>query len=180
MAGLSKPCDHDMRLEDTEMYVNGFRTANCQTTGYTAEKAEKTVPRSRFLEAVSEQIPQKERDYEEEAFESVGANAPGEVKQAWMEAAKEIGANGLGIGKNGMMTHISQMMIERVERGWNGGNPNDILGNSVQSALRAAKEALYDLDHPRAAGHTRSIEAQRGRAQERKFYLAFIARLERL
>ena len=70
-----------------------------------------------------------------------------------MEAAKEIGANGLGIGKNGMMTHISQMMVERVERGWNGGNPNDILGSSVQSALRAAKEALYDLDHPLAAGH---------------------------
>lgn len=97
-----------------------------------------------------------------------------------MEAAKEIGANGLGIGKNGMMTHISQMMVERVERGWNGGNPNDILGSSVQSALRAAKEALYDLDHPLAAGHARSIEVQNSRMQERKFYLAFIDRLERL
>lgn len=141
---------------------------------------EKNAPQSRFLETVSEQIPQRERNYDEEAFESVGANAPEEVKQAWMEAAKEIGTNGFGIGKNGMMSHISQMMIERVERGWNGGDPNDILGSSVQSALRAVKQALYDLDHPRSAGHTRSIEAQRCRAQERKFYQAFIERLERL
>lgn len=162
------------------MHVNGLGAANYQTAGYTAGKTEKGALQSRFLEAVSEQIPQKKRDYDEEAFESVGANAPKEVKQAWMEAAKEIGTNGLGIGKNGMMKHISQMMIERVERGWNGGSPNDILGSSVQSALRAAKEALYDLDHPRAAGHTRSIEVQRCRAQERKFYLAFIERLERL
>ncbi len=141
---------------------------------------EKNASQSRFLETVSEQISQRERNYDEEAFESVGANAPEEVKQAWMEAAKEIGTNGLGIGKNGMMSHISQMMIERVERGWNGGDPNDILGSSVQSALRAVKQALYDLDHPRSAGHTRSIEAQRCRAQERKFYQAFIERLERL
>ncbi len=162
------------------MHVSGFGTANYQTGGYTAGKTEKNVPQSRFLEAASEQIPQKERNYDEEAFASVGVNAPEEVKQAWMEAAKETGTNGLGIGKNGMMKHISQMMIERVERGWNGGNPNDILGSSVQSALRAAKQALYDLDHPGAAGHTRSIEVQRCRAQERKFYLAFVERLERL
>lgn len=162
------------------MNVNGLGTANYQTAGYTAGKMEKNAPQSRFLETVSEQIPQRERNYDEEAFESVGANAPEEVKQAWMEAAKEIGTNGFGIGKNGMMSHISQMMIERVERGWNGGDPNDILGSSVQSALRAVKQALYDLDHPRSAGHTRSIEAQRCRAQERKFYQAFIERLERL
>ena len=162
------------------MHVHGLGTANCQATGYMAGKTAKRAQQSRFLEAASEQILHKERDYDEEAFESVGANAPEEVKQAWMEAAKEIGANGLGIGKNGMMTHISQMMVERVERGWNGGNPNDILGSSVQSALRAAKEALYDLDHPLAAGHARSIEVQNSRMQERKFYLAFIDRLERL
>ena len=99
------------------MHVNGLGTANCQATGYMAGKTAKRAQQSRFLEAASEQILHKERDYDEEAFESVGANAPEEVKQAWMEAAKEIGANGLGIGKNGMMTHISQMMVERVERG---------------------------------------------------------------
>lgn len=161
------------------MHVNGLGTANCETTaGYMAGKTTKRELQSRFLEAASEQIPHKARDYDEEAFESVGVNAPEEVKRAWMEAAKEIGANGLGIGKNGMMTHISQMMVERVERGWNGGNPNDILGSSVLSALRAAKQALYDLDHPLAAGHTRSIEVQQCRVQERKFYQAFIRRLE--
>ncbi len=154
--------------------------AGYQTAVYTAGKTEKNVPKGKFFEAVSEQMPQNERNYDEEAFLSVGANAPEEVKHAWMSAAEEIGVNGLGIGKNGMMTHISQMMVERIERGWNGGDPNDILGNSVQSALHAAQQALYDLNHPLAEGHTNSIEVQNCRIQERKFYQAFISRLERL
>ena len=40
----------------------------------------------------------------------IGPNAPQEVKDAWMEAAKEVNANGLGIKKNGMLSHISQML----------------------------------------------------------------------
>ena len=42
----------------------------------------------------------------------VGPNAPQDVKDAWMEAAKEVNANGLGIRGNGMMSHISQMMVQ--------------------------------------------------------------------
>ena len=33
-------------------------------------------------------------DHDKKAFASVGANAPEEVKQAWMDAAKETGVNG--------------------------------------------------------------------------------------
>jgi hypothetical protein len=43
----------------------------------------------------------------------------------------------------------SQMMVQRAENWMNGiGETNDILGSTVQSAIRATKQALYDLDHP--------------------------------
>ena len=50
------------------MHVNGLGTANCQATGYMAGKTAKRAQQSRFLEAASEQILNKERDYDEEAF----------------------------------------------------------------------------------------------------------------
>lgn len=68
-----------------------------------------------------------EVDYDEEAFNMVGPNAPQNVKDAWMEAAKEVNANGMGIKKNGMMSHISQMMMQRVTRMLRGENV-DIVG----------------------------------------------------
>ena len=37
-------------------------------------------------------------------------------KDAWMEAAKEVNANGMGIKKNGMLSHISQMMVQRLNK----------------------------------------------------------------
>ena len=46
----------------------------------------------------------------------IGPNAPQDVKDAWMEAAKEVNANGMGIKKNGMLSHISQMMVQRLNK----------------------------------------------------------------
>ncbi|WP_347282535.1 hypothetical protein [uncultured Alistipes sp.] len=67
------------------------------------------------METVAERIEQdKTTDYDEKAFEMVGPNAPQDVKDAWMEAAKEVNANGMGIRGNGMMSHISQMMVQRL------------------------------------------------------------------
>lgn len=120
--------------------------------------------------------------YAEKAFYSVGSRAPREVKQAWMDAARETGANGLGIGANGMMTHISQMMVQRLKRNLTGrdSDADDILGNSVSSALRAANEALYDLENPRSRDNEKSLEVQYYRRRERAFYQAFIRNLEEL
>ena len=59
-------------------------------------------------------------DFNEKAFDMIGPNAPQEVKDAWMEAAKEVNANGLGIKKNGMLSHISQMMVQRLNKQLNG------------------------------------------------------------
>ncbi len=153
----------------------GYETGNRSTV--VTEKADD------FLQRMTEKVTQyaagsKEMDYAEKAFASVGSRAPEEVKQAWMDAAKEAGVNGMGIGSNGMITHISQMMAQRLKKSLTGSEEaNDILGNSVSSAIRAAREALYDLEHPRSPENNRSIEVQRQRMKERAFYWAFLRNL---
>ena len=58
----------------------------------------------------------EEADFDEKAFAMIGPNAPQDVKDAWMEAAKDVNANGMGIKKNGMLSHISQMMVQRLNK----------------------------------------------------------------
>ena len=57
-----------------------------------------------------------EADFDEKAFDMIGPNTPRDVKDAWMEAAKDVNANGMGIKKNGMLSHISQMMVQRLNK----------------------------------------------------------------
>lgn len=163
------------------MGINGIGTAGYPVTGYTARNAERNAESGAagFMDTVVEKAAQdKKADYDEKAFASVGANAPEEVKQAWMEAAKETGVNGLGIFGNGMLTHLSKMMVQRAENWMNGiGETNDILGNTVQSAIRATEQALYDLDHPLSPDSIKSIEVQRQQVKERAFYQLFLDKL---
>lgn len=105
-----------------------------------------------------------------------------EGKDAWMEAAKEVNANGMGIKKNGMLSHISQMMVQRLNKQMKGeGDVDniDILGNTTESAIQATKQALYHLDHP-LEYVPKSIEVQQACMKEREFYVAFLERLEKL
>lgn len=166
------------------MSINGIGAAGYSVTGYQTRKAEKSVESGTvgFMETIAEKAAQdKTIDYEEKAFASVGANAPEEVKQAWMDAATEIGVNGLGMSGNGMLTHISQMMVQRGNKWMNGiGDTNDILGSTVQSAIRATEQALYDFDHPLEPNKVRSVEEQQARIKERQFYVAFLEKLEKL
>ena len=165
------------------MSVSGIETAGYPVTGYQTRKTERNAESEAvgFKEIVEEKAAQdKTKDYDEEAFEMVGPNAPQDVKDAWMEAAKEVNANGLGIRGNGMMSHISQMMVQRLNKMLKGETENfDILGNTVESAMQATKKALYDLDHPLAPAY-RTIEAEQARIKEREFYVAFLERLEKL
>ena len=79
-----------------------------------------------------------------------------------------------------MMSHILQMMVQRLNKMLKGETENpDILGSMVDSAIQATKQALYDLDHPLAPAY-RSIEAEQVRIKEREFYMAFLERLEKL
>lgn len=121
-------------------------------------------------------------DFDEKAFDMIGPNASQDVKDAWMEAANEVNANGMGIKKNGMLSHISQMMVQRLNKQMKGeGDVDniDILGNTIESAIQATKQALYDLDHPREYV-PKSIEVQQACMKEREFYVAFLEKLEKL
>ena len=165
------------------MGISGVGTAGCPMTEYTARKAERSAESRAvgFMETVEEKAAQgKAANQDEKAFEMVGPNAPQEVKDAWMEAAKEVNANGMGIRGNRMMSHISQMMVQRLHKQLKGETENfDILGNTVESAIQATKQALYDLDHPRVYT-PRSIEVQQARIKEGEFYRAFLEKLEQL
>ena len=124
----------------------------------------------------------EDTDFNKKAFDMIGPNAPQEVKDAWMEAAKEVNANGMGITKNGMLSHISQMMVQRLNKQMKGESNVDnidILGNTTESAIQATKQALYNLDHP-LEYVPKSIGVQRICMKEREFYVAFLERLEKL
>lgn len=123
-----------------------------------------------------------EADFDEKAFDMIGPNAPQDVKDAWLEAAKEVNANGLGIKGNGMFSHISQMMVQRLNKqlmGEGDVDSLDILGNTTESAIQATKQALYNLDHP-VVYTPKSIEVQQACIKEREFYVAFLEKLEKL
>lgn len=165
------------------MSVSGIETAGYPVTGYQTRKTERNAESEAvgFKEIVEEKAAQdKATNYDEKAFDMVGPHAPQEVKDAWMEAAKEVNANGVGIKKNGMISHISQMMVQRCTKMLRGETDySDILGSAVGSAIRATKQALYDLDHPLAAAY-RSLEAEQARIKEREFYVSFLEKLEKL
>lgn len=150
--------------------------------GYEVRKAERVAPQKQFSDVVSEKVIAKKDDVDEKAFEQVAPNAPEEVKNAWIEAAKETGANGFGIKGNGMLSHISQMMVQRLNKMIKGeGNAEslDILGSTTESAILATKQALYNLEHP-IVYTPKSIEVQQACIKEREFYIAFLEKLENL
>lgn len=169
------------------MSVNGIAAAGT-VSGYEPEKTQKYQKEQMpgFLQTMGKAAEKTEdsagrTDYAEKAFEVVGPNAPKSVKKAWMEAAKEVGANGLGIKSNGMMGHISQMMVQRLTNQMQGKpNPDDILGSSVLSAIAAVRKAIYDMDNPLRPGGAQSIEVQRLKMQERQFYQTFLHKLQYL
>ncbi|MBD5547574.1 MAG: hypothetical protein HDQ97_09265 [Lachnospiraceae bacterium] len=164
------------------MSVSGIGTTHYPIAGYETRKAESVVPQKSFSDVVSEKAIEKKDDINEKAFEYIAPNAPESVKQAWIEAAKETGANGLGIKGNGMLSHISQMMVQRLNKMIKGeGNAEslDILGSTTESAILATKQALYNLEHP-IVYTPKSIEVQQACIKEREFYIAFLEKLQNL
>lgn len=163
------------------MNINGIGVTSYSTTGSEIRKTEQDVSENQFMDAFVEKESTDKNDHAEKAFRSVAPNAPEKVKTAWMEAAAEVGIDGMGRKENGMMGHISQMMVQRLTNQLKGKpNYNDILGNSVQSALQATKKLLYDLENPLEPISQRSLEVQRQIMKEKEFYQAFIDRLEKL
>ena len=168
------------------MSINGVST-NYYSTAHANVKTVKNAADNSFADTISEKVATDKIDYDERAFDFFAPNAPDEVRKAWLEAAKETGANGMGMGQDGKLTHISSMMTKSaVNNYWNRetGESNllssDLLGSTVTYALSAAKQALYDLEHPLEPISQRRLEVQQQIAKEREFYKAFIDKLEQL
>ena len=168
------------------MSINGVST-NYYSTAHANVKTVKNAADNSFVDTISEKVATDKIDYDERAFDFFAPNAPDEVRKAWLEAAKETGAHGMGMGQDGKLTHISSMMTKSaVNNYWNRetGESNllssDLLGSTVAYALSAAKQALYDLEHPLEPISQRRLEVQQQIAKEREFYKAFIDKLEQL
>ena len=159
------------------MSINGI-AANYYTTAYTNTNVPKSTKTSSFADTIAEKAATASvRDYDEEAFEKSTPNAPQSVKDVWMEAAKEAGTNGLGLTSNGLWP--TELYIQGViQRYW--GKETDILGNSVESAIQAAQQALYNFDHPLEPNKVMSMEEQQYHIKERQFYVAFLEKLGKL
>lgn len=161
------------------MNIGGIGTTNYLTARYSTKNEEKKVSENQFLDTVSKKEVENAIDYEEKLLENIAPNAPEEVKTAWKEASKEVGVNGMGMKKNGMLSHISQMLVQQLINAHNGNpNPQDILGDSVESAWQTAKKALYALENPLAPINQRKLEVQEQIKKEKEFYQAFITKLE--
>ena len=118
-------------------------------------------------------------------LDRIGSQAPDEVKNAWMETEKETGAfftvYGMYISADGKHAHMTQMGIDRFVRWYRGEiNPDDLLGNSVESAVKAVNKWIYDLEHPLAGQTARSMEDRQLLMKEREFYDVFLNKLQQL
>lgn len=101
-------------------------------------------------------------------------NASADVRRAYAEAMKETGFN-----ENELMGYLSQMYIREVENRQNGiSNPEDVFGESVESALKVAKEFLYQLENSLFPIAQRGEKVAKYIEQEKAFYRSFIERLE--
>ncbi|MBD5486576.1 MAG: hypothetical protein HDR18_13825 [Lachnospiraceae bacterium] len=111
-------------------------------------------------------------------FPGQGTQAWG-MGQAWLEASEETGSNGFSITSDGKHFHIPKLLVQHAIRWYNGEvEPDNILGNSVESAIRVAEKALYDIDHPLPGSPTKSIEVQQEIMKERAFYVALLEKLK--
>lgn len=148
-----------------------------------------------FAEIASQKAAEADKEVAQEktsaVLDSIGSQAPDEVRQAWKEAEEATGghiaAGGLYITYDGehVHAHITQMLVQFGIK-WlkgevsSGDNIYNLLGNSVESAISVVEKALYDMDHPLPGQPTRSMEVQQQVMKERAFYEAFLDKLRQL
>lgn len=160
---------------------NAFVKKDMQTTGANTKSSFTETVAEKTAEAGSNEVRKKTSA----VLASIGSQASDEVKNAWMEAEEETGAFftvfGLYITSDGKHAHMTQMGIDRFVRWYRGEiNPDDLLGSSVESAIKAVNKWIYDLDHPLAGQTARSVEDRQLIMKERKFYEVFLNKLLQL
>lgn len=99
---------------------------------------------------------------------------PAGVREAWEAAGQETGIDGLGMDEEGKVTHITQIMVERLL-----GSHEDystILGKTIESAYAFANDAIEGLEYE--LFRSGSVLKNRGnKEQELEFYKAFMKHL---
>ena len=170
------------------MGINVMSTAY-YSTGYTNNQTTKAETGKSFAEIASQKVAEADNeivaDKSTAAFDTFGAYAPDEVRQAWKEAEEATGghfaAGGLWISNDGKYAHATQIMLQRAGSWLRGEAAQyNILGNSVESAINFAEKAIYGIDHPLAGQPAKSAEQQRLVEMERAFYEAFLEKLRQL
>lgn len=171
---------NDFRTADYSVWYNAGKRGQVGTQGAAGTTFEEKLEQTR-QEAEQKYVGGKTvRQYREQAFDQIGANAPQSVRQAWLDAADAVGTDGMGISDSGKLDHISQLMVMRLEKEYRGEDASDLLGSSVQSAIRAAGGALYALEHPRDGARAMSAAQRENKEREKRFYQEFIRRLQNL
>lgn len=170
------------------MAINGITTGYLPT-GYVNNKATKAKAGKTFAEIASQKVEEAEKETVQEKIPQIidlfGANAPDEVKRAWMEAEKETGVHitkcGLYITPDEEHSYMTAAGVQIAIK-WSKGelNQTDLLGSSVESAINTVNKWIYDLEHSLAGQPARSVEEQRLSMNERKFYEAFLEKLKGL
>lgn len=117
-------------------------------------------------------------DRTEETFlHAAGIHVSEEVARAWFEAAAEAGVDDMDTD---MLTHLSNRMIRRIMTWQRAGGVGEARDVSLETLLRAAREALADLEYPLTAEISSSPEVQEERTREKAFYQNYIEKLEQI
>lgn len=115
----------------------------------------------------------KIEDRSADMFSHYKLNIPKNVLKAWFEVSGEGGADGMD---NDMFTHMSSVMLWRFEKYYN----VDAVGDPIEAALKAAKEALQALEYPLTPELGVISEVRKELEEESAFYRSFIEKLEKL
>lgn len=112
----------------------------------------------------------KWEDRSDRTFSHYELNIPRDVLKAWLEVAADNEMD------NEMFSHMSSKMVQRFKKHQEG----DAAGSPIEAALKAAREAMQDLEYPLTAelGHMQEIQEEL--EQERAFYQAFADKLENM
>lgn len=167
------------------MRINGDYTSSSITYTNKGLQSVSSDTARTFSDIVEQKASDADKKYcmerAAEAFDTIGAYSPNEVKQAWIEASEETGSNGFSITSDGKHFHIPKLLVQHAIRWYNGEvDPDNILGNSIESAISVAEKALYDIDHPLPGSPAKSLEVQQEIKKERAFYVAFLEKLKKL
>lgn len=128
--------------------------------------------------AVQKDLTEQDEDWRtdrlEAYYEELFRYTPAGVRAAWEAARQETGVDGLGMDEEGKLTHITQIMVERLL-----GSHEDystILGKTIESAYAFANDAIEGLEYE--LFRSGSVLKNRGnKEQELEFYKAFIKHL---